>query len=127
MATQSNNSARFNDEYWRENLTRRAYYNPDIGYDQYRKALEFGHAARQQYDPHIKFENVASDLESSWVAQHAGNGMSWEQVRSAVEDAWQRSDEMVADAIANQGGFDSPPTFQDHGRLTPRSRDEPNV
>jgi hypothetical protein len=123
--TDPDNAARFNDEYWRENLARRAYYNPDITYDQYRLALEYGHAARQQYDPHIKFDNVAADLAAGWAAHQAATGLSWEEVKSAVEDAWQRGDEFVADAIANQGGFDAPPTFADHGRLTPRNRDEP--
>ncbi|MBC7783547.1 MAG: hypothetical protein H7144_06885 [Burkholderiales bacterium] len=89
-------------------------------------AAQYGRSARAKHRDAASFDAVAEMLAKDWAAEHGNSGTTWQQVRSAVEDAWNRSDEKSADTIAAKGEFKSPPTFLNDGTRTPRNIDEPN-
>ncbi len=121
----SDNAPQHDDPRWREQITRRAWYNPAISFEHYESALALGRSSREKLT-NATFEQVVDELALQWAKGHGGTTPPWDQVRAAVEDAWNRGDEFSADAIALEGGFKSPPTFLEHGRSTPRNLDEPN-
>jgi len=115
------------DKYWRETILQRSYYRSDIGFDRYRWALHFGQMARKLHGNATVLKDVLTDLERDWMKFGGPSGLSWDEAREAVKDAWEQADTLVADAIANQGGFKSPPTFIEHGSRVPRNVDESNT
>ena len=111
---------------WRSFLIKRSYYDSTISFDDYRLIIEFGRSMRMRFPNPDIFAKRQTELGTEWKQFQAQTGLEWDEVKSAVEDSWQRGDELIADAKANHGGFDHQPTFGEDGRMTPRNRDEPN-
>jgi hypothetical protein len=120
-------SADIDEKYWREAILQKSYYRGDIGFDRYRWALRYGQMARKQHGNKTVLKDVLTDLADGWSKFGGPSGLTWEEACDAVRDAWDHTDVLVADAIANQAGFKSPPTFAEHGSLVPRNVDEPNT
>lgn len=77
------------DAYWRENYKRRSYCEPGSTYDFYSPAYRFGYDATDRY-PGKQWKDVESDLSRDWDRyEHRGNS-TWEQMKNAVKDAWDR-------------------------------------
>jgi hypothetical protein len=115
------------EEYWREAILQKSYYRSDIGFDRYRWALRCGLLARRYCGKKTGLKDVLAGLAKGWSKFGGPTGLTWEQARDAVTDAWEHADMLLADSIANRGGFKSPPTFSEHGSLVPRNFDEPNL
>lgn len=117
----------FDESYWQQTIKTRPYYRDEVGFDKYREALRYGSEARRKYGADASFDKIEHELASSWKSQ---SGLSWSEARGAIEDAWKSGDtwkdSKVGEAVAQQGGFDHPPTFDQDGSMTPRGRDEPN-
>lgn len=78
------------DTYWRSNFRTRPYAS-DVGrdYDYYRPGYRYGYEAANQY-PNRSWNDVEADLSRDWSEyQHRGTS-TWEQVKQAVRDAWDR-------------------------------------
>ena len=115
------------ERYWRDAILQKSYYRPEIGYDRYRWALRYGQMARRHHKDGVGINDVLAELADGWSKFGGPSGLTWEQARDAVIDSWNRAETLEADAIANQAGFESPPTFTEHGTHVPRNVDEPNT
>ena len=78
------------DNYWRSNYRTRPYASSSsFDYDYYRPGYQFGYEAANRYQQH-EWKDVESDLSKSWNTwEHKGNS-TWEQMKDAVRDAWDR-------------------------------------
>jgi hypothetical protein len=78
------------DKYWRNNYRTRPYASAgSFDYDFYRSGYRFGHESANRYQGR-KWEDVESDLSRDWNKyQHRGSS-TWEQMKDAVRDAWDR-------------------------------------
>jgi hypothetical protein len=86
------NDPRWNDEdtYWRENYRSRPYASSgDEDYDYYRPAYRYGYDAAGRYSGR-NWSDVESDLSRDWQSYDARGTSTWEQVKGAVRDAWDR-------------------------------------
>jgi hypothetical protein len=127
MSSPQSRKFKIDDQYWQEALKGRDYYRPDIGFDQYRRAIEFGARASAGRHGKATFEEMEAELRKSWEREAGGGPLTWEHARGAVADAFQHAaSTRKADAKANRGEFNKPPTFQENGNDVPRNVDEPN-
>jgi hypothetical protein len=79
------------DQYWRSNYSSRPYAGSSGRYEDWQPAYRYGFesANRHQGRP---WEDVEHDLRSGWESyEHRGGSRStWEQVKDAVRDGWNR-------------------------------------
>ena len=77
------------DEYWRGTYKSRPY-SSSYGYEHWQPAYRYGYESAQKYH-NRKWEDVESDLSSGWNRyEHRTGESTWEQVKHAVRDAWDR-------------------------------------
>jgi hypothetical protein len=76
------------DEYWRTNYRTRPYVASG-DYEYYRPAYWYGYDAAQRYEGR-EWADVESDLERDWTTYEARGESTWEQMKHAVRDAWDR-------------------------------------
>ncbi len=119
--------ADIDEVYWRKVILHKSHYDPEIGFDRYRWALRYGQMERRRRGENVKLDQVLSDLAEGWKDFGGPSRLTWEQARAAVADSWNNTETLVAESIANQGGFKSSPTFTEHGSRVPRNIDEPNA
>jgi hypothetical protein len=129
QATQSNlaEHADIDEKYWRAAILQKPYYRGEIGFDRYRWALNYGQMARKRHGHDVKIDQVLQELADGWSKFGGPSGLTWEEAHEAVKDSWNYTDTLVAESIAKQAGFKSPPTFTEHGARVPRNLDEPNL
>jgi hypothetical protein len=88
----TNNRLGWNDEdtYWRTNYSTRPYASSGgRDYDYYQPGYRYGYEAANRYQ-NRSWNDVESDLSRDWNAyEHRGNS-TWEQMKDAVRDAWDR-------------------------------------
>jgi hypothetical protein len=88
MNTRSN----WNDEdtYWRTNYRNRPYASSaKHEYDYYQPGYRYGYEAGGRFQDR-SWNDVEADLSKGWTKyEHRGNS-TWEQVKDAVRDAWDR-------------------------------------
>lgn len=79
-------------DYWRQNFRRRPYFQPGTPYEHYEPGFRYGWQSALS-DDHAgrEFDDVESELERSWDAQHGENAQDWEEARAAARDAWERA------------------------------------
>jgi hypothetical protein len=77
------------DAYWREHFHERLYVQPGLVYSDYEQAYRFGRESQSAYRD-FEFSEVEHDLADAWESQRELGGMTWEQARPAVLDAWRR-------------------------------------
>jgi hypothetical protein len=78
------------DLYWRENYHRRPYAAAaGKAYDYYAPGYRYGYEAANRYQDR-SWRDVETDLSKNWdTYEHRGHS-TWEQVKDAVRDAWDR-------------------------------------
>ena len=77
------------EEYWRGSFKNRPYAGSN-DYDFYQPAYRYGFEATQRF-PDRKWEDVESDLGAGWDKyEFRRAGSTWQQVKDAVRDAWDR-------------------------------------
>jgi len=77
------------EQYWRSNFSTRPYVNADRGFDFYQPGYRYGYESATRYRGR-NWNDVESDLRTSWDRyEHRGQG-TWENVKDAVRDAWNR-------------------------------------
>lgn len=77
------------DAYWEENFSRQPYAPADADYDRFRPAYLHGVEGYVFY-PGRDFDEVESDLRANWEGTPGARGLTWEQARPAMRDAWHR-------------------------------------
>lgn len=79
------------DDYWRTNFANRPYVGSDRQYDAWQPAYRYGYESYHRYQGK-RWEDVEPNLRSGWETyEHRRDTRStWEQVKDAVRDAWNR-------------------------------------
>jgi hypothetical protein len=77
------------DAYWRENYKRRPYAESAHDYDYYSPAYRFGYDATDRYAGK-QWEDVENDLSRDWDRYEYRGQSTWQQMKNAVKDAWDR-------------------------------------
>jgi hypothetical protein len=78
------------DTYWRNNYRTRPYASSaGREYEYYEPGYRYGYEAANRYH-NRSWSDVESDLSRDWSTyEHRGNS-TWEQMKDAVRDAWDR-------------------------------------
>ena len=76
------------DRYWRDNYGTRPY-GQGIPYETLEGGYRYGYEASSRY-PGRSWRDVESDLERDWDRYEYRGGSTWQQVKDAVRDAWER-------------------------------------
>jgi hypothetical protein len=90
----ANEDTRFNwddeDTYWRDNYRSRPYAaSGERDYDYFQPAYRYGSESAGKY-PNRNWEDVESDLSRGWNSYEYRGNSTWEQMKGAVRDAWNR-------------------------------------
>jgi len=76
------------DTYWRNNYRSRPYAG-SADYDTYQGAYRYGYESAQQYRDR-DWAAVEGDLSRNWDTYQYRGKSTWQQVKDAVRDAWDR-------------------------------------
>jgi hypothetical protein len=79
------------DEYWRDNYGARPYTQADRGYEYYQPAYKYGHESAFFYGGRAWDESVAADVARGWEQARGDSDCTWDEVKDAVRDAYERS------------------------------------
>ena len=78
------------DIYWQTNYRNRPYASSgSLSYETYRPGYRYGYESAHRYQGK-NWEDVESDLSRGWNAYEHRATSTWEQVKAAVRDAWDR-------------------------------------
>lgn len=78
------------DVYWRSNYKTRPYASTGTNdYSYYQPAYRYGYDAATRYRGK-QWSDVESDLERSWETYEARGKSTWQQMKDAVRDGWDR-------------------------------------
>jgi len=78
------------DTYWQANYRNRPYASATgRAYDYYQPAYRYGHEAANRFQGR-SWNDVESDLSRDWHAYEHRGTSTWEQMKDAVRDAWDR-------------------------------------
>jgi hypothetical protein len=119
--------ADLDEAYWRQSILAKGYYRPEVSFDRYRWALRYGQLARKKFGAGVKLKDVLDELAEGWKQFGGCSQLSWKEACDAVTDSWNHTETLMAESIASQGGYKSPPTFTEQGSRVPRNIDEPNA
>ena len=77
------------DSYWREHYSVRPYVAPGEAFDYYEHAYRTGY---ENYGRYLgqSFDEVEDDLRQDYARRAGESSLTWEKVREAARDAWQR-------------------------------------
>jgi hypothetical protein len=89
--TDQNNQFGWDDEdkYWRTNYRNRPYATSEREYDFYQPGYRYGYDAANKF-PGREWSDVEQDLSSKWNSYQGRGTSTWEQMKDAVRDAWDR-------------------------------------
>jgi hypothetical protein len=78
------------DTYWQTNYRNRPYASSgSYEYDYYRPGYRYGYDAATRYQGR-RWEEVESELERDWDRYEHRGQSTWQQMKDAVRDAWDR-------------------------------------
>jgi hypothetical protein len=77
------------ESYWKSNFSSRPYARADRGFDYYSPAYRYGYESANQYRGR-QWNDVETDLRSGWDRYEHRGQSTWENVKDAVKDAWNR-------------------------------------
>ena len=77
------------DEYWRSNYRSRPYASTSTDYESWRGGYRYGYDAANRYQGR-QWSDIEPELSRGWSSyEHRGHS-TWENVKAAVRDAWDR-------------------------------------
>ena len=77
------------DKYWRTNYATRPYASGSTDYDRFRGGYRYGFESASRYKGR-NWNDVEADLSRNWnTYEHRGTS-TWEQIKDAVRDGWDR-------------------------------------
>jgi hypothetical protein len=78
------------ESYWRTNWRTRPYASAgSADYNSYQPAYRYGFESANRYSDR-EWNDVESDLRTNWNSYEHRGSSTWEQVKDAVRDAWDR-------------------------------------
>jgi hypothetical protein len=78
------------DRYWRTNYSDRPYVSAGKDdYDLYRPGYQFGYEGAKRFQGN-SWNDVESDMSRAWNSFEHRGITTWEQMKGAVRDAWER-------------------------------------
>jgi len=77
------------EAYWRENFMHRPYFETGKNFDFFAPAYRFGYEASERYRGR-KWNDVEFDLRRDWDRYKDRGKSTWEEIKRAVKDAWDR-------------------------------------
>jgi hypothetical protein len=77
------------EEFWRDAWTTRPYINADRGFDYYQPAFRYGYESASRLRGR-DWSDVQKDLEAGWGNWEGKGEGTWEHMKEAVRDAWNR-------------------------------------
>jgi hypothetical protein len=77
------------DEYWRTNYSTRPYASGNRDYAFYQPGYRYGYESANRYQGR-EWDELESDLSQNWNTYEYRGTSTWEQVKGAVRDAWDR-------------------------------------
>jgi hypothetical protein len=77
------------ETYWRNNFASRPYARAERDFDFYRPGYRYGFESANRYRGK-QWNDVESDLRSGWGRYEHRGQSTWENVKDAVRDAWNR-------------------------------------
>jgi hypothetical protein len=77
------------DAYWQSAYPERPYARADRGYEYYRSAYRYGTERATQWRER-DWASAERALRDGWLQMSGGDLSSWEEMRDAVRDAWDR-------------------------------------
>jgi hypothetical protein len=77
------------EAYWRDNYRKRPYYEYGSEYEYYSPAYRFGYDATDRYRGR-NWKDVEADLERDWNSYEYRGQSTWQQMKNAIKDAWDR-------------------------------------
>ena len=78
------------DSYWRNNYRGRPYASSaGREYDYYQPGYRYGYEAANRYRDR-SWDDVEAELSQDWTAYKHRGSSTWEQMKDAVRDAWDR-------------------------------------
>ena len=77
------------EKYWRSNYHTRPYASSERNYEYYEPGYRYGYEAANRYQDR-SWTDVESDLSHDWNKYEHRGTSTWEQVKDAVRDAWDR-------------------------------------
>jgi hypothetical protein len=75
--------------WWQENYTSRPYVSADRRFEDYEPAYRFGYESANRY-PGRNFNDIQTDLRSDWNRFEGKTGSTWDSIKDAVHDAWDK-------------------------------------
>ena len=79
------------DEYWRDNYGSRPYTQADRNYEYYQPAYKYGHESAFFYGGRAWDQEIEHDLARGWEQARGESTCSWDEVKEAVRDAFERT------------------------------------
>ena len=77
------------DTYWRSNFRARPYVGADRTYETYQPGYRYGYESANRYAGR-SWNEVERDLETGWANYEHRGTSTWQQIKDAVRDAWDR-------------------------------------
>ena len=77
------------ETYWRDNWSSRPYAAADRGFDYYRPGYRYGVESAHRYRGR-NWNDVEPELASGWDRYEHRGQSTWEHMKDAVRDAWDR-------------------------------------
>jgi hypothetical protein len=85
------------ESWWRDNWRNRPYATADRGFDYYSPAYRYAYDSRTRYAGR-DWNDVEGDLRMGWEKFESKTDSTWENIKDAVRDAWDR--------LTNRDDFD---------------------
>lgn len=77
------------ETYWRENWRSRPYASADRDFDYYQPGYRYGYESAGKYRGRA-WNDVENELSAGWSKYEHRGQSTWENVKDAVRDAWNR-------------------------------------
>ena len=78
------------DKYWRDSYRTRPYaWSAGQDYEFYQPGYRYGYDAAHRYQDR-NWDDVETDLSREWNTYEYRGNSTWEQMKAAVRDAWDR-------------------------------------
>ncbi len=77
------------DSYWRKNYSNRPYATAGRAYEEYQPGYRFGYEAANRHQDR-EWSDVEPELRRNWNTYDSRGNSTWEQMKEAVRDAWDR-------------------------------------
>jgi len=75
------------EQWWRDNWSKRPYAKADRGYEFYRPAYRYGFESANRYQGR-RWHEVEADVRSGWDKFEHRSKSTWEDIKDAVRDVW---------------------------------------